>query len=186
MATNAASAGRYSTVAIAFHWVIAVLIALNFAAVWVSHTMPKPERMQIMGNHKAFGLTILALSVLRILWRVSHRAPDFEDSLKSWEVALARTVQALFYFLMIAIPLTGWGIVSAYSGEVVSWFGLFGVPPLPLAQGKVAGGTLHEIHGNLATLMIGLFALHAAGALKHQFLDRDGTLGRMVPWFARS
>ncbi|WP_067732100.1 cytochrome b [Novosphingobium naphthalenivorans] len=175
---------QYSRVAVVLHWLIALLIALNFIAAWVAEDMPKAEKMQIMANHKAFGLTILALTVIRILWRLVHKAPPLSAALASWEVALARVVHVLFYFLMLFIPLTGWGMASG-SGNPVSWFGLFDVPALPVAGNKALGGIFHESHEVLATIMLGLFALHVAGALKHQLLDRDDTMARMVPFLRR-
>ena len=180
------SASRYSTGAIAFHWIIATLIVLNFIAVWVAERMPKPEHMQIMNNHKAFGLTILALSVISVLWRLFNPAPPYVATLKPWEAALARVVHTLFWFLVIAMPLTGWGMVSAGSGQPVSWFGLFSVPPLPVPSGRGPGGTFHDVHEKLAWVMLILVALHVAGALKHQLLDHDGTLARMIPWLRRA
>ena len=177
------SAARYSGGAILLHWLIAILILLNFAAVWVADGMPKPEKMQVMANHKAIGLTILALSLLRILWRMTHRAPPFAAEVKRWEAALARTVHTLFYVLIIAIPLTGWAMVSSFGkGKPVSWFGLFDVPALPVSSDRAVGGAFHDLHENLAIAALLLLALHVAGALKHQFFDRDGTLGRMAPF----
>ncbi|MCJ2177896.1 cytochrome b [Novosphingobium album (ex Hu et al. 2023)] len=175
---------QYSPVAVVLHWLIALLIALNFVAAWVAEDMPKAEKMQIMGNHKAFGLTILVLTVIRILWRVLHKAPAFSSALSAWEVALARVTHALFYFLMLGIPLTGWGMVSG-GGNPVSWFGLFEIPALPVGGDKALGGIFHESHEALATVMLVLFALHVAGALKHHFLDHDDTMARMVPFLRR-
>ena len=181
------SASRYSTGAIAFHWIIAALIALNFVAVWVAERMPKPEHMQIMANHMAFGLTILVLSVISVLWRLFHPRPPYVATIRPWEAMLARIVQTLFWFLIIAMPITGWGMVTASPTSTgVSWFGLFTVPPLPFAHGSGAGGTFHDVHETFAWLMLGLIALHVAGALKHQLFDRDGTLGRMVPFMRKT
>jgi cytochrome b561 len=164
----------------ALHWLIAVLIALNFAAVWVAETMPRPARMQIMANHKSIGLTVLLLTVLRIAWRLIHRPPPFQRTLQPWEAMLARAVHGIFYVLMIGIPLTGWSMVS--SGGPVRVFGLFSVPALPVPTSDTAGDTFHDVHEKLAWLMLALFVLHLVGALKHQFLDRDRTLGRMIPF----
>ena len=174
---------RYTAGAIALHWIIALLIVLNFAAVWISEGMPKPERMQIMANHKAIGLTILALSVLRLVWRFTHPAPPFAPGMRPWEAMLARVVHTLFYILIIAIPLTGWAMVSSFGkGAPVSWFGLFNVPALPVSASKATAETFHGVHGQLAIAALALLTLHVAGALKHQLLDRDGTLARMVPF----
>jgi cytochrome b561 len=171
----------YTRVAIAFHWVIALLIALNFVAVWVADGMSKPEKMQIMANHKAIGITILILSALRILWRIAHRPPPLPASLAPWEAVLARAVHSLFYFLMIGMPLTGWAMIST-GGQPVSVFGLFDMPALPVGSDKATGGTFHEVHEIFGTALLILIGLHVLGALKHQFMDHDGTLARMVPF----
>ncbi|MEJ2457293.1 MAG: 50S ribosomal protein L33 [Novosphingobium sp.] len=145
----------------------------------------KPEKMEIMANHKAVGLTILALTVVRIVWRLVHKAPPLSAALAAWEVALARVTHGLFYVLMLVIPLTGWGMASGW-GKPISWFGLFSVPPLPVGDSQVVGDIFHESHEVLAIVMLALIALHVAGALKHQVLDRDDTMARMVPFLRRS
>lgn len=177
-------APRYTRVAVSLHWLIAVLIALNFIAAWVADDMPKPEKMQVMANHKAFGLTILALTVIRIVWRLVHKAPPLSDALQVWEVALARVTHFLLYALMLLIPLTGWGMASG-AGKPVSWFGLFAVPALPVGPDKSVGGMFHESHELLGIAMLVLLGLHVAAALKHHFLDRDDTMARMLPFLSR-
>lgn len=179
------AATRYNSGAIAFHWIIAALIVLNFIAVWVAEDMPKEDASQLMGIHKAVGISILVLTVLRILWRLTHRPPPFPESMKAWEVALARVVHSLFYFLMVAIPFTGWSMVSAYSGKPVSFFGLFDVPALPYRVNEASGEILHEVHETFGAIMLVLLALHVAGALKHHFVDRHGGLARMIPALRR-
>jgi cytochrome b561 len=166
---------RYATGAIVLHWLIALLIVLNYAAAWFSESQPREVASVIMGNHKAFGITILALTVLRILWRMTHRPPPLSPTLKPAEAILARAVHALFYVMMLAMPLSGWAMTSPYGP--VSWFGLFDVPGLPVT--KAMGGAAHEVHEIGAWLLIALFVLHVAGALKHQFLDGSRELARM-------
>lgn len=175
---------RYSTGAIVLHWLIAILIGFNYAAAWVAEDMPKDQAMQVMGNHKAIGLTVLVLSVLRILWRITHRPPPLSSTLKTWEAGLSRAVHSLFYVLIVAVPLMGWALHSAFSGgKPVGVFGLFSYPGLPLAQDKQQGEVFAQIHGTLATVMLALIVLHVAGALKHALIDRDGEMRRM--WFGR-
>jgi cytochrome b561 len=171
---------RYNGVAMTLHWLIALLIVLNFAAAWIAETMPKPEQMSIMANHKSIGLTVLILTVVRIVWRLTHRPPPAQRSHQPWERTLASTVHAMFYVLMIGLPLTGWSMVS--SGGPVSVFGLFSMPALPVPTSDAAGDTFHDVHVKLAWLMLALLVLHVLGALKHQFGDRDFTLGRMIPF----
>ena len=183
MEPAASPAARYSRGAIALHWIIAVLIVLNFIVAWMAEYAPKEDAAIMMGNHKAIGITILTLTVLRIVWRLTHKAPPLLESLKAWEAALAKVTHGLFYLLMLAIPLAGWGLSSAYGkGKPVSMFGLFDVPALPVGSDKATVGMFHDLHEVTATLMLVLFVLHVGAALKHQFLDKDGTLARMVPW----
>jgi cytochrome b561 len=174
------SARRYGSVAMILHWLIALLIVLNFAAVWTAEDMPRPERMQIMASHKAIGITVLVLSILRIVWRIRHRPPPLQRSLQPWERFLAHAVHGLFYVAMVGIPLTGWAMVSG--AGPVSLFGLVAVPALPVPTDEASAGAFNAVHERLAWLMLALFVLHVLGALKHQFLDRDRTLGRMIPF----
>jgi cytochrome b561 len=178
-----AAGARYTRGAIALHWAIAGLILLNIAAAWIAEDLPRAEHDQIMGNHMAIGLTILVLSVLRILWRIVHPAPPFVATLRAWEAALARVVHTLFYVLIVAIPLTGWAMVSSASGGgPIGFFGLFALPGLPFSRDRDRAELIGEVHETLAILAILLLVVHVAAALKHQFVDRDATLARMIPW----
>jgi len=181
---EADSQGRgYTRVAIALHWIIAAMILANFILVWTAHDAPKAEEQRLVGLHMSTGLMILVLSVARIVWRLMHPAPPLEETLKRWEVILAKSVHHLFYFLIIAIPLTGWLMVSAFSGgHEVSIYGIFPFPGLPLEQSKETAGEIHEVHELLAGLMFLLFLIHTAAALKHWIFDRDGTMARMAPF----
>jgi cytochrome b561 len=183
METAATSADRYSRGAVILHWLIAVLIVLNFAAAAVAEDMPKAEAAQVMANHKAIGITVLLLTLVRIAWRFIRPAPPLVETLKAWEAAVAKVTHWLFYFLMLAIPVAGWGLHSAASGgKPVSVFGVFNMPALPVGYDKPTIGVFHEAHEITATLMFLLFWLHVAAALKHQFFDRDATMRRMLPW----
>lgn len=180
--TNSAAA-RYSRGAVILHWLIAVLIILNVVAAWVSEDMPKPDRAMIIGNHKAIGIMVIGLTVVRIFWRLTKKPPPLVDTLKAWEAALSKVVHAALYFLMLALPLSGWAMSSSFSkGEGISLFGLVSVPALPVGYDKPTTGMYHEMHEIFANLMIALFVLHVAAALKHHLIDKDGTLRRMVPW----
>jgi cytochrome b561 len=183
METAATPADRYSRGAVILHWLIAVLIVLNFLAAAVAEDMPKAEAAQVMANHKAIGITVLLLTLLRIGWRFARPTPPLVETLKAWEAAVAKVTHSLFYFLMLAIPVAGWGLHSAASGgKPVSVFGLFSMPALPVGYDKPTIGVFHEAHEITATLMFLLFWLHVAAALKHQLLDKDGTMRRMLPW----
>lgn len=181
MDTVTTSAARYSRGAVILHWLIAVLIALNFVAAFVAEDMPDAQAAQVMGNHKAIGITVLLLTVLRVIWRLTHRPPPLADTLAAWEVALSRVTHGLLYLLMLAIPLSGWLMHSAWSGgKPVSLFGLIGWPGYPFAANKDLAHTFGEGHEVMAFAMLGLLVLHVAGALKHRLIDKDGNaLARM-------
>lgn len=172
---------RYSRVAVIFHWLIALLIVANVAGAWLSEDMAKPDRAAIMALHKASGIVILLLTLARIGWRLAHKPPPVVETLKAWEAALARVTHWLFYFLMLALPLTGWAMVSG-RGKPISIYGLFAMPALPVGPDKATSGMFREMHEVLGNLIVALFVLHVAGALKHQFFDRDATMRRMVPF----
>ena len=176
-------ATRYSRGAIILHWLIALLIIGNFIGAWTSEDLPRDQRMVMMGYHKATGVVILLLTLVRIGWRLVYRPPAMLETLKGWEAMLARVTHLLFYGLMLAVPLAGLGLHSAFSkGKPVSLFGLADFPALPVGWDKPTIGLFHELHEVTATAMLVLLGLHLAAALKHQFLDRDGTLARMVPF----
>ncbi len=182
MNTITPAASRYSRGAMAFHWIIAILIAFNFVAAFIADSLPKAEAIQIMGNHKAIGITVLILSIGRLLWRFANPVPALAAGLKVWEVALAKVTHALFYVLIIAIPASGWIMHSAFSaGKPISFFGLFAYPGLPLGQDKPTGELFKEFHEVMAFAMLALLALHIIGALKHKFVDRGGSIWRMLP-----
>ena len=186
-----AGRSRYSAVAMAFHWVIAALIITNVALAWTADELPRSTAAGLMAWHKTFGVTILLLSLGRLAWRLTHRPPPFSPHLKPWERWLAHTVHWAFYVLMIGLPLTGWALVSAsplikvYPIDMyglVHWPAIGPLANLPPDQMKAAHETWEEVHHLLAKVMIyGLIPLHILGALKHQFLDKDNELGRMIP-----
>ena len=176
---------RYSTGAIILHWLMAILIITNLALAFYAEDLPKPAEQAVIGNHKAIGIMVLALAVLRIVWRITHPAPPLESTLAGWERTLAKITHTLFYVLIIAVPLAGWLMVSPHvpdGGAAARPLGV-GVPALPV--GKAAGEAGHELHEYLALAWIGLIVLHIAGAWKHQLIDKDGTMGRMIPFLRR-
>lgn len=184
MATLAPDPARYSRVAVWLHWIIAALIVLNLLLGFFHEDFEKPVRSAMMDVHKATGLTILALTLARLGWRLGHRPPPFDPVMKAWEVGLARAVHWLFYALLVVLPLSGWILVST-SGRVTSWFGLFEVAPLPVSRAKDVHELFEEVHELLAYVALALLALHVAGALKHHFEGHRHLIGRMALWARR-
>ncbi len=173
---------RYSSVAIWFHWTIALLVILNLAVGLLHESIPALRSW--MGAHQALGLAILALTAARIAWRLAHRPPPLPSRTPIWERALAHSSHTLLYVLMLALPMTGWIMVSG-GGKPggVSIFGLFGVPYLPVS--KATGHLGHDAHGVLGWVMLALVVLHIAAALRHHLLLRDPVLTRIAPILGR-
>jgi cytochrome b561 len=177
-----ATRSRYSGGAIAFHWIIALLIVANLLGAHWTEDWEGPARATAMGLHKATGITILVLSVARLLWRLGHRPPPFPAGIRGWEALGARAVHWLFYLLMVAIPVSGWLMISAASPRrPFYWYGGFDLPYLPVEGQKGVQVVAHDLHEWLGWLMIGLLALHIGAALKHHFVDDQGFIGRMWP-----
>jgi cytochrome b561 len=179
------SPDRYSTVAIWLHWLIAGLLVVNLLLGFYHEDFSRPVRSSMMWWHKSIGLTVLALTIARLGWRLGHRPPPFDPVMKWWEIRLATLIHWLFYLMLVLIPLSGWLVASTGRSPVTSWFGLFDVPPLPL-RGEDAHELMEEVHEILAKLMIGLIVLHVAGALKHHFQGHRHLIGRMAPWGYRT
>ena len=182
MATLAApNLDRYSRTAVWLHWIIALLIVANLLLGFFREDFDKPVRAAMMSLHKPIGLTILALTFARIAWRLGHRPPPFDPVMKAWERGVARLVHWLFYLLLLALPLSGWMIVST-NNRSTSWFGLFDIPPLPGPRGEDIHEFFEEAHEFLAYAMLVLLALHVGGALKHHLEGHRHLIGRMAPW----
>ncbi len=167
---------RYSSGAILLHWLIAFALAAELA---LGFAMPKDASGFVLYQlHKSIGITILVLSLLRLVWRLTHnRPPAMEGGFTGF---LASAVHVLFYAFMILMPLTGWAIVSSAEIEVPTLlYGLVPWPHLPVAQSL--NHTFEETHELLAFGGIGLFLLHVAGALRHHFMIGDRLLSRIAP-----
>lgn len=187
------SRDRYSMVAIVLHWTIAVLVVANVWMGWQFEDLPRAERLALMAVHRATGMSILLLTLARIAWRLVKRPPPLSQTMKRWERVAARVVHTLFYVLLIALPLTGWINTAAHAGAgPIDMFGLFQIPLLEPVQSMegAAQKRVHDVSENahhlLAQIVVyALVPLHILGALKHQFLDREDELGRMLPFATR-
>lgn len=185
-------AQRYSTVAIALHWLIAALI---IGALGIGLTFPDTRPLPGLKLHYSLGITAMILSVLRLIWRATHPPPDYAPTMKPWETWLARWAHRAFYVLIIATPLTGWMKMSAYEPQLVH-FKLFDVIPWPNFPfiGTTPNGVtdpvrdfLQATHKTLGMWILGtLLLLHVAAIVKHHLFDRDPVLRRMLPRKSRT
>lgn len=167
---------RYNRVAVVLHWLIAALVLFNlFVGLFHESLL---DGVPVMGTHKAFGMLILLLTLVRIGWRFGHPVPPMPADTAAWERMTAKATHIAFYLLLLILPLSGWVMSSgARTPRPISMFGLFDVPLLPVS--KAAGGAAHEAHEVLGYVFVVLVILHIAAALRHQFLLKDGMMDRM-------
>lgn len=175
---------RYSTPAIALHWLLALAILGSMALGWyMSGLKFSPLQLKLYNWHKWAGITILALSVLRLAWRLTHRPPALPartlQAMPGWQRGAYHATHHLMYLLFFAVPLMGWAY-SSMAGFPVVWFGVLALPDF-VAVDKEFAKVIKPIHGWLAYTLLALVALHVAAAIKHQLVDRDGLLQRMLP-----
>ena len=174
--------GKYSKVAIAFHWIIALLVISNIGLAELTEDFAKPDRAPYMDLHKAFGICVLFLTLARLGWRWTHPRPRLPSKLAPWETLLAKGAHFLFYLLLIGLPLGGWLWMSTYGQQAaVSMFGLFNMPVLPVEGNTMLGDAVHEGHELGGKVMFVLILLHISAALKHQFIDKLPFIQRMWP-----
>lgn len=182
---DAPDAPRYGAIAIALHWLLALMI-LTSLGVGLSMTgLPfSPLRLKLYNWHKWAGITILALSALRLLWRLSHPPPPLPERIRSampaWQLAAHRGLHLLLYLLFFAVPLLGWAYSSALGLPIV-WLGMLPLPDFVPVDKEFAESVLKPLHRAGAFSLAAVAAVHVAAALKHHFIDRDGLLDRMSP-----
>ena len=182
------ASGRYGATARLLHWIIAGLIIIQIALGWImNEALPDhtPTQALVEGVHISLGLTILILVLARIVVRLARKPPPLPVGMPAWERILSGASHLLFYLLMLALPLTGWALVSL-GARPISFWGL-PWPHLP-GVGAVLGDpapkalrhALSHVHVYILIWIVLLnLALHVAGALKHQF-DGRPVLWRMT------
>ena len=183
---------RYSYVAILLHWTIAAMILLNIWLGWRMGVVTGYAQFKLFQLHKSFGLSVLMLTVLRLLWRALHTPPPLPETMSALDRLVAKGAHWLLYFLMLALPLTGWVIVSASLYNLptvlfstVPWPHLGFIHDLPMPTRKSITDNLGTVHTLMGWGMLALVALHVGAALKHHFIDRDDVLARMLPFLRK-
>jgi len=178
---NQNSPTRYSAVAQTFHWLIAALIVNQFVlGLWADNLPNGIHRLALLARHKSFGMTVLTLAILRLLWRLKNAPPELPSSMTPLGQLLARTTHIAFYVLLFAMPITGW-LMSSAKNYSVSWFGLFTWPNL-IGKNETAFSVLRSTHHLLSDVLFAIAVLHILAALKHHFWNKDDVLLRMLPF----
>jgi len=163
------------------HWLIVLLIIMQWVIMQRAEALPMgSDKIFVIGMHKSFGMTVFALAVIRLVWRWMNPVPTLEGLAHTWERMLAGLSHLLLYALIFAMPLTGW-LMSSARNFPVSWFGVFTFPDL-VAPDKALFERMNDLHHALFTALLIVAALHVAGAIKHQVIDRNEVLRRMLPF----
>lgn len=169
----------YSTTQKLLHWGIALLIAEQVIVALAMTNVGKGSLQdQLYEWHKSLGLVALALVVARVLVRLSRGAPETVAGLPAWQRTAAGLSHATLYGLIVLVPILGWAGTSACCAPV----NLFGAWPLtlPISGGMPVGEAILNVHSVTAFALVALVAVHAAAALHHHVVRKDGTLRRML------
>jgi len=171
---------RWGVVSIGFLW-LTLIIIFGFAPFgYLMQELPNsPFKIQVFMLHKSFGLTVLALTILRLLWRLFAGAPAPVANTPAWQDWIAKATHGLMYALLLLVPLSGWWFNSA-AGFPLKWFGLFSLPKLG-AYDPTIKELAAERHGDLFLILATVVVVHAGAALWHHYRQRDLTLKRMLP-----
>jgi cytochrome b561 len=184
------NSSRYTGPAIVLHWLIAALMIGNVVLIWCVDAAPKSAERTIIDTHKSIGLTVLGLAMLRLLWRLTHKPPAFPRAYAPWERRGAHIAHWILYAVIFALPLSGWLHDSAWKGApgnpltifwVIPWFRIGALANLDPATKEQMHTLFFGIHASLAWVLYAMLFVHVAGALKHQFIDRQPELQRMLP-----
>jgi cytochrome b561 len=174
-------AQHWGSLAKTFHWLVVLLILVQGVLGLYMVELPKrPSSFWYYDLHKSIGMTVLALAVLRLAWRAFDPRPAEPASTPHWQALGARAGHALLYALLFAVPLSGWWFDSVTALRPLVFFGLFEIPHIAAANPDLKDFT-RETHEWLFWTLVVIATGHAAMALIHQFVNKDGTLSRMLP-----
>jgi len=170
---------RYGSVAQALHWTVVALLVVQVTLGTIADGLPLGiEKLAVMARHKSFGITILGVALVRLAWRWIDPPPPLPP-MPRWQLVAARLNHWGLYALIIALPVSGW-LMSSAANRPASWFGLAQLPDL-IRPDPGLRELFHDLHHLFIYALYSLAGLHVAAALKHQFVDRDGLIFRMLP-----
>jgi len=164
------------------HWVGAILILLLLGhGWWMTHMAPRPDRLAHYAGHAALGYDLLALLILRLLWRWTHTVPALPAELATWERLSAKAGHFGLYLLIFASTLTGWVLAGTFRVPMnKDAFGVT-VPQIITIQDRAVRGMIEESHMILSYLLAALIVVHIVSALRHHWIKHNDVLRRM--WF---
>lgn len=181
---------KYTRTAMVLHWLIALLMIMNVSLIWLVDVVPEERVRWMIDSHKSIGITVLGLALLRLLWRYTHKPPELPGNYALWERRASRVAHGLLYALIFLLPLSGWMHDSAWKDAATHPMQLFGLMPWPRigwimnvepTTKEMLHGVLGAVHEWAGFVLYALFALHVGGAMKHQWVDKEKELQRILP-----
>jgi cytochrome b561 len=171
---------RYGLISRGLHWLLALALSIQFSLGWYMTELSYYDRWykDAFEMHKACGMLLWLLALLRILWALYDRPPPLVKGMRAWERLAARASHSTLYLLTLLIPLSGY-LISTAKGHAIDMFGLFEIPALLPAMEQMEE-TAGKAHYLLAFGAAWLVVAHALAALKHHLIERDDTLKRMI------
>ena len=171
---------QWGSISIGLHWLTFVLVLCAAVIGLVMDEFPSGRlKLQVYAVHKSFGITVLALTALRLAWRALGKGPVAVEGTPRWQDGIARLTHGALYGLLLAVPLSGWWYNSA-AGFPLRWFGLVALPKLTTYNRELKH-LAEDVHEALFYALAGLILVHAMAALWHHYFARDTTLSRMLP-----
>lgn len=169
----------YGTTAKVFHWLIVVLLMVQYPVGWLMPDIhPGTRPGDAMMFHVSFGIIILALIVMRFFWRTTHPVAP-ESSLPAWQRLTSEAVHWLLYALVLATTLSGW-LLASQRGWSISFFFLVSLPMLTSQNSPIAG-SIGEWHAAIEWALLVAIGVHVAAAMAHMYIYRDEIVQRMLP-----
>jgi cytochrome b561 len=171
---------RWGAVSQSFHWLIVLLLLAQGTVGLLMGDMARgPDKIAVYAFHKSVGLTILALALARLLWRLYAGRPAPVAGMPRWQERMASLMHGTLYALLFAVPISGW-VMNSAAGFPLQWFGLFNLPSIA-AHDRGLHELTESLHEWLFWLLVALAAAHAAAAVYHHLFQHDATLARMLP-----
>ena len=173
----------YTSTAKLLHWLVASLVVVQFVLANLAERAEDADdlvsELALFANHRSVGITILALIIVRLLWRWRNPPPRLPDTVPGWQVTASRVSHYSLYGILLAMPISGW-LMSSAADVSVTWFNLVNLPDF-IAPNHDREEFFEGIHELLATLLFVIASLHILAALKHGLFDKDDVLQRMLP-----
>ena len=171
---------QWGWIAKTLHWATALgVIGLVVVGLLMDDMANSPAKVKVFALHKSVGVTVLALVLLRLLWRLLDKRPPYPATMPGWQRVLSEISHGLLYLMLFIQPLSGW-LYNSASNFPLRWFNLFTLPALS-GPDKELKHLAHDVHETGWIILALLLSVHVAAALKHHFIDRDITLARMLP-----